>query len=67
MLRQSSLGGTVHWTVPFAAELRVEAHLLSPTYSTKVERSENTGCSDRASSAATETGLNVLFHKARTV
>ncbi len=30
-------------------------------------RRGNTGCSDRASSAATETGLNVLFHKARTV
>ena len=33
MLRQSSLGGTVHRTVPFAAELRVEAHPLSVAYS----------------------------------
>ena len=38
MLRQSSLGGNVRWTFPFAAELRVEAHPLLPTYSTKVER-----------------------------
>ena len=31
------------------------------------ERGEDVGCPDRASSAATGTGLNVLFHKARTV
>ncbi len=33
MLIQSSLGGSVHWTLPFAVELRVEAHPLSSAYS----------------------------------
>lgn len=33
MLIQSSLGGSVHWTLPFAVELRVEAHPLSGAYS----------------------------------
>ena len=37
MLRQSSLGGSVHWTLPFAAELRVEAHPLSSACSASSE------------------------------
>lgn len=36
MLKQSSLGGNVHRTFPFAAELRVEACSLPAPYSTMI-------------------------------